>query len=285
MSSNDRRPTVAEEDDDFDDLLDEILDDFTQDLPAQSSGHASSSKDSTQKPPTEKDLEREVEELFNDKAFEDTFHALLQAFDDASIDDSAVTASNTNVASQGGETGGTRGSFQDHINQTMNQLRNSSDQLDLNNANFIIKTEMTDNEDLLSDFVRALDSIAESGDFTNLVENMMDKLTTRDLLYEPMKELGMKYPQWLKDNKEKVSREDYERYEKQYECVQKIVAHFESQDPGADDEEQKQIIVGLMEEMQKLGHPPDDILYEFAPDVTFDENGFPELPPDLVNQF
>jgi len=51
---------------------------------------------------------------------------------------------------------------------------------------------MTDNEDLLSDFVKALDNIAESGDFTNLVENMMDKLTTKDLLYEPMKELGMK---------------------------------------------------------------------------------------------
>ena len=57
---------------------------------------------------------------------------------------------------------------------------------------FITKTEMTDNEDMLSNFVKALDSIAESGDFANMIENMMDTLTTKDLLYEPMKELGTK---------------------------------------------------------------------------------------------
>ena len=109
----------------------DILDDFTQETPAQSEGgHASSSKDDTQRSPTEEDLEREVEELFNDKSFEDTFHALLKAFDGANIDDSA-NASTANE-SQSGETGGTKGgSFQDHINQTMNMLKNSSDQLDV----------------------------------------------------------------------------------------------------------------------------------------------------------
>ena len=161
MSSNEQRRTVVEEDDDFDDLLDglifylftlpclgliiwtyplytitDILDDFTQEPPAQSEGgHASSSKDDTQRSPTEEDLEREVEELFNDQAFEDTFHAFLKAFDDANINDSVTTAANASTAkepSQSGETGGTKGgSFQDHINQTMNMLKNSSDQLDV----------------------------------------------------------------------------------------------------------------------------------------------------------
>ncbi len=44
---------------------------------------------------------------------------------------------------------------------------------------------------------------------------MMDELTHKDILYEPMKELDDKFPDWFAKNRSNTPATDVERYEEQ----------------------------------------------------------------------
>ncbi|CAJ0824818.1 2391_t:CDS:2 [Entrophospora sp. SA101] len=52
---------------------------------------------------------------------------------------------------------------------------------------------------------------------------------------------------------------------------------YESPDFDNDNEQQNKVILNLMQELQELGQPPPEILQDFAPDLSFDENGLPNL--------
>ncbi|CAG8795421.1 8278_t:CDS:1, partial [Gigaspora rosea] len=56
------------------------------------------------------------------------------------------------------------------------------------------------------------------------------------------------YPKWLEENKSKVSKEDYERYEKQSEYIQKIIEKYEAPEFDENNEQQNKAIVSLMQE-------------------------------------
>jgi len=60
-------------------------------------------------------------------------------------------------------------------------------------------------DDLIERMLKEFDS--NSG-YQGLVQGMMKQLLSKEVLYEPMKEMRDKYPQWLKDNKEKLTREE-----------------------------------------------------------------------------
>lgn len=47
-----------------------------------------------------------------------------------------------------------------------------------------------------------------------LVDSMMNQLLAKDVMYEPMKSICEKYPEWLAEKEEHMSREDYERYDR-----------------------------------------------------------------------
>jgi len=112
----------------------------------------------------------------------------------------------------------------------------------------------------------------------DIMANMMSQLVSKDMLYEPMKEISQKYPQWLLDNKEKVSPEEYQRYTKHAEMVRQICNVYEN-DPDNTDK-----VVELMQTMQDLGQPPLDMIQSLAPDLELNEDGFPasNVLPDLL---
>ncbi|CAK9180346.1 unnamed protein product [Ilex paraguariensis] len=56
-----------------------------------------------------------------------------------------------------------------------------------------------------------------NNDMESIVETMMQQLLSKEILHEPMKEVGERYPKWLADNKTKLSSQEYERYSHQYE--------------------------------------------------------------------
>lgn len=94
----------------------------------------------------------------------------------------------------------------------------------------------------------------------SIVETMMQQLLSKDILYEPMKEIGERYPKWLEEHKSSLSDEDYTRYSHQYELIQELNGVYD-RDPGNFSK-----IVELMQKMQECGHPPNDIVHEIAPD-------------------
>lgn len=94
----------------------------------------------------------------------------------------------------------------------------------------------------------------------SIVETMMQQLLSKDILHEPMKEIGERYPKWLKEHEASLSKEDYERYSHQYGLIKELNEVYEK-DSGNFNK-----IFELMQKMQECGQPPNDIVQELAPD-------------------
>ena len=86
-------------------------------------------------------------------------------------------------------------------------------------------------------------------EFSKMLMGMMEQLTNKEILYEPMKELHDKFPAWMERSRGKVAEEDWKRYEVQRGLVGEIVERFERKgysDANVGDREY------IVERMQKV---------------------------------
>ncbi|XP_052118384.1 peroxisome biogenesis protein 19-2-like [Arachis duranensis] len=113
---------------------------------------------------------------------------------------------------------------------------------------------------MMEDWVKQFEDIVGSQDMESIVETMMRQLLSKEILHEPMKEIGERYPKWLEEHKSSLSKEDYDHYSHQYELIQNLNEVYEN------DSENFTKIVDLMHKMQECGQPPNDIVQELAPD-------------------
>ncbi|KAJ5307996.1 hypothetical protein N7476_008652 [Penicillium atrosanguineum] len=151
-------------------------------------------------------------------------------------------------------------SFSDAIQRTMERMKESG------NKATEAATGDDGSDDMLAQLLKAVEAGAtgagEDGDLTKMFMGMMEQLSNKEMLYEPMKELDGKFGPWIKDNKEngKVALEDMERYETQAKVVKQIVLKFE--EPGYTDEDPKcrEYIWERMQEMQAAGSPPEELI-------------------------
>lgn len=141
-------------------------------------------------------------------------------------------------------------SFQDKIQETMERMQASGEQ-----ATAAAASE--DADDILAEM---LEHMRQGGDddetgpgndeeFSNLLMGMMEQLTNKEILYEPMKELHQKFPAWMRTNRDQVSDDDRRRYDEQQVLVAEIVAKFEQPDYSDDNAAHREYIV---ERMQKV---------------------------------
>ena len=203
------------------------------------------------------------------------FEKLAKELNDAMVStttpatDSTTTASTTTTAAAAAAVGaaaaaagagaGVGGAavenFQDRIKQTMERMKSSNAEVDAGLAG-------TEEDDFLAEMLKSMGGGGKGGsssgggggeggedDFSNMLVNMMEQLTSKEILYEPMKELCEKYPEWIRVNEGKQSREDMARFREQFAIVKDIVLKFE--EPGYKDEndEHREYIV---ERMQKV---------------------------------
>ncbi|KAJ4837161.1 hypothetical protein Tsubulata_036478 [Turnera subulata] len=110
--------------------------------------------------------------------------------------------------------------------------------------------------------VKGLESVA-GGPKREDLETMMQQLLSKEILHEPMKEIGERYPKWLEEHKASLSKEDYNRYFHQYELIKNLNEVYEREPNNFTK------IVDLMQKMQECGQPPSDIVQELAPDIDF----------------
>ncbi|OWZ44538.1 peroxin-19 [Cryptococcus neoformans var. grubii Br795] len=104
-------------------------------------------------------------------------------------------------------------------------------------------------------------NLGEAGgeeDFEGILEGMMAQLMTKEVLEEPMSELAVKYPAYLKSPPPDTSPEDIAKYHQQYTLVTQIVETFKK--PGYTDEKDGKDIARLVSEMQDLGGPPKEVM-------------------------
>lgn len=200
--------------------------------------------------------------------------------------DSEKPASTTN--SQPGE----KKSFQDTINQTMNRLNESKQEIDES-----VKTNA--DEEFLEKMLKEISGMAaEDGegdgdvDMTKLIYELLSQVSSKEVLYEPIKELDTNFDDWLKENKPKLSAKEYENYVNQRKVAKEIVEIFE--DPKYNDEstDTRKKITSKMELLQSYGSPPMDLLKNTGdgPLKELEDMGLPDLSnfdpsqmPDMEN--
>lgn len=141
-------------------------------------------------------------------------------------------------------------SFQETIKRTMERMQASGEQ-----ATAAAAAEGTD--DFLAEMLKqmgggaSLDAGGEGNEeeFSKMLLGMMEQLTNKEILYEPMKELDEKFPDWLVKNKDQTTKEDLKRYELQQGLVKEIVIKFEEKTYSDSNKADREYIV---ERMQKV---------------------------------
>ncbi|XP_052208777.1 peroxisome biogenesis protein 19-2-like [Diospyros lotus] len=131
-----------------------------------------------------------------------------------------------------------------------------------------------ENDIMIEDWAKQFEELAGSQDMESIVETMMQQLLSKEILHEPMKEIGARYPEWLEEHKSKLSKDEYERYSHQYELIKELTKVYEAE-PGNFNK-----IVELMQKMQECGQPPNDIVKELAPDLDLSILG--QLSPEML---
>ncbi|PVU99716.1 hypothetical protein BB559_000442 [Furculomyces boomerangus] len=150
-------------------------------------------------------------------------------------------------------------SLQDRIQHTMAML-NESDQISSEKA-----TGAKDSNPFSAvlNSGAGLDNLIDDKEIESMIENIMKEMTTKEILYEPMKSLLIEYPKFFEEHGKDSKQEDMKRYEQQHENIKKIVSLFES--PDSETEPVKAQITSLLEKIQECGEPPKEVLAAVGP--------------------
>ena len=145
-----------------------------------------------------------------------------------------------------GESSSTEEPFQQTIRKTMDRMQAS--------GKHATAAKTDDSDDLFAEMFKEMqngDLQGGSNDegFNQMLMGMMEQLTNKDILYEPMKELHNKFPAWMVRNRGQNNAEDLERYQEQQKLVEKIVQRFENKDYSDSRAEDREFIVDHMQQV------------------------------------
>ena len=186
------------------------------------------------------------------------FESIFKEMDAAGSTAPADSAGLGSAAEQAGASGASRAagatpsaddSFQETIRRTMERMQTSGDQ-----ATAAATSEGSD--DFMAELLKQMQAGGLEGEgseeeFSKMLLGMMEQLTNKEILYEPMKELNDKFPDWLERNKDKISQDDLKRYEEQQLLVKEIVGKFTESTYSDDNAADREYIVDRMQKVSK----------------------------------
>lgn len=97
------------------------------------------------------------------------------------------------------------------------------------------------------------------------MNNMMQKLLSKELLQPVLTDIVSKYPDWLSSNREKLAAKDFEKYSQQYTYMKKICDEYAAEkDSDSADVKRRRFdtISDLMLKVQYAGPPPQELIGE-----------------------
>ena len=104
-------------------------------------------------------------------------------------------------------------------------------------------------QDMMNLFGRQGDQNA----FLPFMQGMMQSLLSKDVLYPSLKDILDKFPEWLRTNKDSLSREDAERFENQKKLMEEVCAELEKEKETHSEEQKKERFEKVLGLMQKVG--------------------------------
>ena len=161
---------------------------------------------------------------------------------------SAPSSDNNATGAKGGEESAE--SFNDAIQRTIERMQQSGDK-----ATQAASTDDGLSDDMIAQLLKAMEAGAagagDEGDLTKMFMGMMEQLSNKEMLYEPMKELDGKFGPWIEKNKAEgtVALEDMTRYETQAKVVKQIVEKFEEKTYSDDDPKCREYVWERMQEV------------------------------------
>jgi len=162
----------------------------------------------------------------------------------------AAGSSGSRPSTSSGPSPADAASFQETIRKTIERMQQSGEQ-----ATAAAAAEGAG--DFLTELLKQMQSGALDGEggeeeFSKMLLGMMEQLTNKEILYEPMKELHEKFPEWIEKNRGKVSAEDLKRYEEQQTYVREIVAKFEEPTYSDENKADREYIIDRMQKVSLL---------------------------------
>ncbi|CAD6910130.1 unnamed protein product [Tilletia controversa] len=294
-------PAVEEDLDDLDDVLDEFNKSSTTAKPVPASlpsskspaaaAAASSSSSATAAPSS--DTKAAVEDADDEDEDEDGenmpdlnedelmrgFEEMMAAMGLGAPGAGAASTSSSGSGAKAGPSGAATAPPADYaeaIRATMAKLRESDTNAASGSSSSSSRGAGADgmgmpSEDELAKIFSALgeggmgDGGEEGPELAKMLESMMGELLSKDILYEPLKELRDKYPEYFASPAaSSISAEDRQRYEAQHRFVSQVVECFE--DPifenGTESEKKakRAEVQELMDSMQECGQPPKEVV-------------------------
>ncbi|KAI4212522.1 MAG: hypothetical protein LQ351_004774 [Letrouitia transgressa] len=256
MAGQPQRDEVPDPDEDGLDDLDDILDEFvTKKNGSQKAAQANSATE--QKPSSPKASEVDASSCDFDEQLQRQMAALLGEADESpemKKDIEAImrelgAAADVNADSEIPNDARDKSAevpFDQKIRQTMERIQNSGEQATAAAAS-------QDSDDLLDHILREMQSgdLGAAGneeEFSKILTSMMEHLTNKDILYDPMKELHTKFPPWMDQNRANAAPGDLKRYEAQQILVKEIVNKFEEKTYSDSNAKDREYIVERMQQ-------------------------------------
>ncbi|KAJ3123966.1 Peroxisome chaperone and import receptor, partial [Physocladia obscura] len=178
------------------------------------------------------------------------------------------------VASAFSSTSDSAFDFHAAISDTLSQLKDSKEKVETE-----LKENPTNVPEDMEAMMKELEEMMGSAEFEDMFGDVMGQLMSRDLLYEPMKDLATKYPEYLAENQSSLSRQDYARFESQNAIVSQIIQIYD--DPAITGDTEQKRVADLMQKMQELGNPPEGMMATLAPGFEMGPDGLPKIPAGI----
>ncbi|PRD20033.1 UNVERIFIED_CONTAM: Peroxisomal biogenesis factor 19 [Trichonephila clavipes] len=276
MEQSDKDTTAESSGDDLSKLLDSCLDDFNKPLPIPPPASAQSKKVSTTseaksssvdsaKPPESaawgeefKEFSNVMENFITDESELNEIKKLMSSC----LSQEGPPIDDENFAK----------SFADTIQELTQQAQN------------IPETSPEDLANLLSGLGMGGDGnnpdVENLPEIMPLMQSVMQRLMSKELLYPSIKEIVEKYPGWLNEQKSTLKTEEYDNYQKQFEIMKEICDEFEKEIASSENAKKEQFekVLQLMQKVQSYGNPPKELVSTINPGVPVDGEGNLQIP-------
>ncbi|KAF8103014.1 hypothetical protein N665_0189s0063 [Sinapis alba] len=168
---------------------------------------------------------------------------------------------------------------EDHVTEALDKLREQTRETvkgleSLSSKQLQPPPPGSSDDAMVEDWIKQFEDLTGSQDLESIVDTMMQQLLSKDILHEPMKEIGARYPKWLEEHESSLNKEDFERYSRQYELIKELNSVYENEPNNATK------IMEIMQKMQECGQPPSDIVQEMDPGFDFASLG--QMSPDML---
>ncbi|XP_068109653.1 peroxisomal biogenesis factor 19 [Hyperolius riggenbachi] len=265
---------AAGEDKELDELLDSALDDFDKTSQPPPSSDKTAKPSELERPPADaaKDAlftsqETFFQELFSSELAAQATEEFEKAMKELAEEEPHLVEQFQKLSEAAGKVGGDETSQQEFtscLKETLSGLAKNADELQ--------NSSMSEEE-----LARAMEGLGMEdgegeGNILPFMQNIMQSLLSKEVLYPSLKEITDKYPDWLQAHRETLAAEEYQKYQEQHNLMSRICQKFEMEQPG-EEAARFEAVMDLMQQLQELGHPPKELAGDSPPGLNFDLEG------------